>query len=115
MIPGREYSVRSIWRLVWLNRFSLVLMAALGAGLAAGYVSRLPVRYRASAALLVTPQLIPQNYVRSTVDQDIEALVRSLTERVLQRDNVAAIARELNPSSDAQGVEAFITTVQRGI
>ena len=115
MIPGREYSVRSVLRLIWARRFSLVLVAALGAGLAAGYVSRLPVRYQASAALLVTPQIVPQNYVRSTVAQDIEGLVRTLTERVLQRDNVTAIAKELQPSSDPKSLEAFVASIQRGI
>lgn len=117
MVPGRDYSVRSILHIAWRLKIGLVVMSALGVGLALAYTSRLPVLYRSEATILVMPQLVPQNYVRPTVNQDIDAQVRSLADLVLDRQRLGTLVGQLTPlfGDPPPETEALVQMVRAGV
>ncbi len=64
MLPGKKYTPEDIL-LILRRRFWLLLVppAVLGA-LAAGYARQLPNIYQSDAIIYVTPQQVPEQYVR---------------------------------------------------
>jgi polysaccharide chain length determinant protein (PEP-CTERM system associated) len=63
--------------------------------------------YRASTTILVTPQSLPEDFVRSTVTQRIEDRMASMTVQILSRSFLEQVARE-NGRLDAQSSEVEI-------
>lgn len=96
MIPGRKYTVGSIGHLVWSRRRLIVASILIGAVASWSYARRLVDAYQSQATILVLPQQVPQNFVRSTVTQDLEEQLRGLRESVLSSDRIMQMATELS-------------------
>ena len=67
-----------------------LVVSILGAYLAAN----LPNVFRSTTLILVTPQRLPQNFVSSTVAQNIEQRMRTISEQILSRTSLENIVRE---------------------
>ena len=84
------------------------ILAGLVLGLAAsGYMlQRLPKLYRATTTILVTPQRLPQSFVRSTVTTGTVDAMRRLRVQILSDAYLEGIAREfrLVADEDSQAV-----------
>jgi polysaccharide chain length determinant protein (PEP-CTERM system associated) len=96
MIPGRHYTVGLATRVLWSRRYLILVAVAVTTLAAWGYASQLTDVFRSQATILVLPQRVPQNYVRSTVTQDLDAQLRDLQETVLSSGKVVELARALN-------------------
>ncbi|MCC7416132.1 MAG: hypothetical protein IT176_03250 [Acidobacteria bacterium] len=104
MVPGRTYSPTLILRMLWRQKWRFLLGAGLGAAVAAAYVLRQPVLFRAEATLLVQPALVPQNYARPTVSQDLDTLTRTLSEQVFARERLIGLFTDLAARLSSSGV-----------
>lgn len=85
MLPGREYSVESVVKILrgrWLLLLLPLFLGALGGLL---YSRSQPNLYRSDALIQVVPQRVPDDYVRSTVTERVEDRLRALTQQVLSR------------------------------
>src|SRR5215471_125221 len=100
MVPGRKYSINSVLHLLRRRWLLIALCSLVGGAAMAAYAWRIPNFYRSEAMLLVRQQIVPQNYVRSSVTTEIDDLVRRLSDRVLAPDSLAALLAE--PNADAQ-------------
>jgi polysaccharide chain length determinant protein (PEP-CTERM system associated) len=58
--------------------------------------AELPNRYRAHTTILIVPQRIPQEYVRSTVTTRIEDRLRMISQQILSRTRLEQILQEFN-------------------
>ncbi len=95
MIPGRKYTVGSVAHVLWSRRY-LIALAILIGGVASWNYARLLVNaYQSQATILVLPQQVPQNFVRSTVTQNLEEQLRGLRDTVLSSDRIIGMATEL--------------------
>ena len=67
MIPGKKYKpedfLEAAWRRRWIHRGAPGVVTAITMLV----VRRLPDRYESSATLMITPQRIPEAYVRSAI------------------------------------------------
>src|SRR3954471_14060745 len=59
-------------------------------------VSRLPDRYESSATLLITPQRIPEAYVRSTVNTSIYERLVAIGQQILSRTTLENMVQDFN-------------------
>ncbi len=64
------------------------------------FAFKLPKIYEASTLILVQPQRIPTNYVRSVVSIDIDARISTLSQQIMSRTNLEKIINEYNLFSD---------------
>lgn len=106
MIPGREYSVGTITNLLWHRRVLVLTGLLVGAAIGTATLWGVPDAYRAGATVMVQPQLVPQNFVRSTVSQNLEERLRSMSERVLAPETLGTIVAELGVYGDMPAPEA---------
>jgi len=84
------YYANVAWRRKWLILVPLVLSVATSAVI----LHRLPKLYRSSTTILVTPQAVPRDLVRSTVTSTVEDSIGSLKVQVLSQTYLEKVVRE---------------------
>jgi polysaccharide chain length determinant protein (PEP-CTERM system associated) len=78
----------------------LPFLCALLGGL--GYILITPKIYEAHTLILVQPQNVPRDYVRSVVSSDITERLRTITQQVTSRTNLEKVIAEFNLFGDAR-------------
>jgi polysaccharide chain length determinant protein (PEP-CTERM system associated) len=75
----------------WLIVFSILLIL-FGASV---YCVVTPERFKSSTTILVVPQRVPENYVKSTISIKIEDRVGTIKQQVMSRTRLVAVMEEL--------------------
>jgi polysaccharide chain length determinant protein (PEP-CTERM system associated) len=96
VLPGKQYSPEDLLGLLWRYRWFIILPMIATTILAAGVAYKLPNKYRSETLVLVVPQRIPGEYVRTTVTTRIENQVLTIREQILSRSRLERIVEELN-------------------
>ena len=96
MLPGRKYTPNDIARLLFRRAWLILPPAALG--LAAGmFVFRhLPQQYRSETLIMVVPQRVPDDYVKSTVTSKIEDRLSSISDQIMSRSRLERIVNDFD-------------------
>jgi succinoglycan biosynthesis transport protein ExoP len=94
VIPGKQYRPRDLLRIAWWRRYTILVPAIAVAGTCAVWARSLPDKYQSDALILVVPQRIPENYVRSTTTSRIDGRVHALTLAFLTRSRLEPLIRE---------------------
>ncbi len=68
----------------------------------------LPRVYIASTMILVQPQKVPDEYVRSIVSTDIDSRINTISQQILSRSNIERIIKEYNMFSDPNQSSMFM-------
>lgn len=103
MLPGKRYKPEDFLAIAWRYRWLLVIPLVL-CTVAAALVSRkIPNQYRSETLVLVVPQRVPSEYVRSTVTTRIEDRVRTIREQILSRSRLERVVEELNLYPEQRG------------
>src|SRR5579864_2790762 len=86
-----RYSVLSLLRSVWKRRYvSLAVIIPL-TGVTFGVVLNLPAIYRSEAHILVDSQKIPEKYVASTVNTDLQDRLATISQQILSSTRLKKI------------------------
>ena len=86
------YYIDLIFRRRWLMIIPFCLAMIVGIYLAVA----LPRIYEASTLILVRPQRVPEKYVSSIVDSDIESRINTISQQILSRTNLEKIINQFN-------------------
>ena len=78
-----EFSPLSLIRIVWKHRWMVLVVAILGSAISFGVVHELPPVYRSEALILVDSQKIPERYVSSTVNTEVQDRLASISQEIL--------------------------------
>jgi LPS O-antigen subunit length determinant protein (WzzB/FepE family) len=82
MLPGRELTIDTTLKLLYRQRWLLIVPLFLGV-LGGLLYSRLqPSLYRSDAVIQVVPQRVPESYVSATVTERVEDRLRALAQQV---------------------------------
>jgi polysaccharide chain length determinant protein (PEP-CTERM system associated) len=95
MLPGKTYTPEEILQIGWRHRWMIVVPFVL---VTAGTVIGLrfvPDRFRSETLILVVPQRVNTDIVRSTVQDDIERRLQSISQQILSRTRLEAIIETL--------------------
>lgn len=87
-----EYLIEIIVRRKWYIIIPLTIAMMVGIYLSLS----LPKVYRATTLILVQPQKVPTNYVRSIVTSTVEARLRTISEQIMSITNIERIIRNFN-------------------
>ena len=96
MIPGKTYTLDTLWQVAWRRKWLIVLPALVVAGLSAVVINRLPDLYRSETLILVVPQRVPETYVRSTVTARIEDRLQSISQQIMSRTRLEQVINDFN-------------------
>jgi len=81
---------------LWKRRMWFVLPILVGVGLGLGAAEVLPPTYRASTLILVEPQKVPSEYVKTTVTTSMEERLKTIEQQITNRENLERIIEELD-------------------
>ena len=96
MIPGKTYTLDTLWQIAWRRKWLIVLPALVIAMGAAIVIKRLPNLYRSETLILVVPQRVPESYVRSTVTARIEDRLQAISQQILSRTRLEQVITDFN-------------------
>lgn len=98
----------------WLIVFPALLV--LGAATAVAYL--LPEIYRSSTLILVEPQKIPRDYVRSTITASIQDRLNTIKQQILSRTRLESVIKEYDLWEAGEGelpMEQIVEILRRSI
>jgi len=104
---------------VFLRRKWLILLPALliaGAAVALAYT--LPKIYRSSTLILVEPQKIPRDYVRSTITASIQDRLNTIKQQILSRTRLESVIKTFDLYGAGEGdlpMEQIVGIMRRSI
>ena len=67
----------------------------------------LPRVYQANTLILIEPQRVPANYVKSIVSENIESRISTLSQQILSRTNLEKIMKEFQLFSKPENKNIF--------
>jgi polysaccharide chain length determinant protein (PEP-CTERM system associated) len=106
MLPGKKYKPEDLLR-VLKRRFWLLIVpfAVVSAGTAV-VVRKLPDRYMSQATILVAPQRVPEQYVKSPVGTRVQDRLRNMQQTILSRTRLEKVIEEFNlyPNERRNGI-----------
>jgi polysaccharide chain length determinant protein (PEP-CTERM system associated) len=106
VLPGRSFKPLDILRVLLRRGWLIALPFAIGLS-AAPLISKTVARlYRSETLILVIPQQVPDNYVKSTVTATMEDRLPSISNVILSRSRLERIVNDFNlyPELRAQGI-----------
>ena len=101
-------TVDQIIAIILKRRWILILPFCI-AILVGSYLSiTLPKIYSASTMILIQPQKVPEDYVRSVVSSDIDSRINTISQRILSRTNLEKIINTFNLFSEPENQDMFM-------
>ncbi|MEI9479095.1 MAG: Wzz/FepE/Etk N-terminal domain-containing protein, partial [Deltaproteobacteria bacterium] len=79
---------------------------------------RLPKVYKAATLILVQPQTVPENYVRSTITDSVVSRLNTISQEILSRTRLEKVINEFNLYSDIRNsvpMEAIVEMMRKTI
>jgi len=96
MLPGKKYSPEDLLRVAWKRRWLIAVPAVVIASTTAVVSLFLPNRYRAATSVMIVPQRVPENFVRSTVTTELPERLNMISQQILSRTRLERIIQEFN-------------------
>ncbi|HMJ85614.1 MAG TPA: Wzz/FepE/Etk N-terminal domain-containing protein [Vicinamibacterales bacterium] len=113
MIPGKQYTPEDIALILWRRKWWAILPAIVIAAGVYAWVRTLPNLYRSDTLILVVPQRVPENYVKSTVTTRIEDRLQSIQQQILSRTRLERIIQDFNLYAEARKTAIMEDVVER--
>lgn len=96
MIPGKKYTPDEIVAIVWRWKWLLVLPCLAGLIGAHSYARTLRDLYRSEATIVMTPQRVREDLVRSSIRTNLGERIQTISQQVLSRTRLESIIVDLN-------------------
>ena len=91
-----EFTPRSLLRAVWKHKILGAVVGMLAAAGGIAVVFRLPPVYQAEALILVDPQKIPERFVTSTVNTDVQDRLATINQEIQSSTHLKKIIDEFD-------------------
>ena len=96
MLPGKKYTPDDVLRIARKRWWMAVIPAVVGVIGMALYAFTVPDRFRSETLIMVTPQQIPDAYVRTFQTQRIEDRLASLQQQIISRTRLERVITDFN-------------------
>jgi protein tyrosine kinase modulator len=118
MIPGKKYTPEDFFQIAWQRKWLLLLPILVGGIGAVVWAHFQPDLYRSETVILVIPQRVPDNYVRSTVTTRLQDRLPSISQQILSRTRLERIIQDFNLYPEMRRttfMEAVVDEMRRNI
>ena len=116
--PKKSYTIEEYIEILRKRIWYIIIPFILIFSAAYVYTIVAPRLYKATTLVLVSPQSIPQDYVRATVTSKVEERLQSIAQDVLSRTRLERIITELNIYQQERGkmpMEQVVSLMQEDI
>jgi polysaccharide chain length determinant protein (PEP-CTERM system associated) len=96
VLPGKKYTPEDILIIAWRRKWWILVPFVIVAVATVAISHNLPNRYQSDALIQVTPQKVPEDYVRSTVTMTINERLQQISQRILSRTRLRELIEENN-------------------
>src|SRR3984885_1318633 len=108
-----EFSPLTLARMLWKHRLMVSIVAIVGSVVSVVIVHELPSIYRSEALILVDSQKIPERYVSSTVNTEVQERIASLRQEILSTTRLQKIIDDFGLYRDEQKKLAREEVIER--
>ncbi len=113
MIPGRPYTPELLLKMGWRHKWRIIVPFVAISMTASLITHYLPNLYQSDSLILVVPQRVPENYVRSAVTTRIEDRLQAISQQILSRTRLERIIQEFNLYPDRRQIDIMEDIVER--
>lgn len=105
MLPGQTYTPEKVLRILWQRKWLIVLPLVGGLALGVAGYRMMPLQYKSETLIMVTPQQVPDDYVKSTLTATVQDRLRTVNEQIMSRSRLELVIRDfdLYPSQRQTG------------
>jgi polysaccharide chain length determinant protein (PEP-CTERM system associated) len=96
MLPGKKYTPEDFLWMAWHRKWLIIIPALVIGAATAVWSYTLPNRYMSSTTILVVPQRVPENLVRSTVTTSVTERLQTIAQQIMSRTRLERIIEEFN-------------------
>lgn len=100
---GTMSDLQKYWEIALRRKYWIIIPFLLTVLLGLGYGLTTPKIYEAETLILVLPQRVPEEYVRSIISSDIDERIRTITQQVTSRTNLERVISEFGLFQDGNG------------
>jgi polysaccharide chain length determinant protein (PEP-CTERM system associated) len=113
VLPGKKYTPEDVLKILWHRKWLLIVPFVVATMCTYAVARRLPEVYRSETLIQVTPQRIPESYVRSTVTSRIEDRLGSIQQIITSRSRLERIIQDFNLYPEERKVMVMEDVVER--
>lgn len=96
MLPGKQYAIEDVLQVLRRRVWFILVPAAIVAAGAALFARSLPDLYQSQTTILIVPQRISEEIVRSTITSRIEDRLASISDSILSRARLESLIEEFD-------------------
>jgi len=100
------------------RKWYIIIPLVIGVLASVGVYKYLPKVYKATTLILVQPQSVPENYVRSTITDSVANRLNTISQEILSRTRLERVIQEFNLYSDLRNkapMEVVVETMRTAI
>jgi len=100
------------------RKWYIIIPLVIGVLASVGVYKYLPKVYKATTLILVQPQSVPENYVRSTITDSVANRLNTISQEILSRTRLEKVIQEFNLYSDLRNkapMEVVVETMRTAI
>jgi polysaccharide chain length determinant protein (PEP-CTERM system associated) len=113
VLPGKTYTPDEIVRLILKHKWLLIVPFVLGVTASVLAAKRITPLYRSETLIMLVPQRIPDEYVKSPVTTKIEDRLQTLSDQILSRSRLERIITDFNLYPELRATGIMEDVVQR--
>ena len=113
MIPGKRYTPEDLVAIAWRWKWLIVLPGLVGALGAYAYARTLQDYYRSEAVVMMTPQRVREDLVRSTLRTSLGERIQTISQQIMSRTRLEGIVIDLNLYPELRRVGLMEDVVER--
>jgi succinoglycan biosynthesis transport protein ExoP len=113
-----EFSPLSLLRMIWLHKLSILMVWVVVTALTVAIVYKIPATYTAEAQILVDPQKIPERFVASMVNTDVQDRLATISQQILSTARLQKVIDDFNLYSNERRTmmnEEIISLMRKSI
>jgi polysaccharide chain length determinant protein (PEP-CTERM system associated) len=115
MKMSSDLNIKKILNVFYVQKNIIIMVFLVVFALASYLAASLPDVYRSSTSILVTPQELPSSVVNSRTAWSIEQRIRTISQDILSRNQLAKIVEEFNLYPVLSSVDARVERLRRNM
>ena len=96
MIPGKRYTPDDLLYILWRRKWLVVIPTVLAAAGMMAYTRTLPNKYQSDTLVMIQPQRVREDLVRSAEQVDLADRIQTITQQIMSRTRLETIINDLN-------------------
>ena len=102
MIPKNGITIQYIKAALWRRLWYVVIPFFVFSISAVAYCIWAPKTYKSISLILIEPQEVPKDYVKTTVTSKVKARLNAITEKIMSRSRLEALIKEYDIYPEAR-------------